>query len=352
MTTKRRGGNTTTKAAPKKYKDFSGAGSHADLKNVVIQTKHLPVEIISVDPEQPRMKLFKLGITPQSIQDHLARKIDLLSDDHPKRAKAFKGIIELAATIKQLGLIHAINVYQTAAAPAARYIVGEGERRYLAHIYLQKPTVLAKIEPHNVDPSAKFLRQMIENLQRDALENWEFISSIQRLDKEYQQKHSKKWSATALAEKLGKSRQYATEILAIARAPGDVIAALTNDSISTLEAAYIISRVDDVAQREHLVGLAKSGATTKELMAEKEQAIGEPATQTANPPAKKTRGRPVTKIALGSTTNIAVVKKIILSVLGEDRFNERFADVDWTSHKKTKNAWSAMLKDIEKDITQ
>jgi len=98
----------------------------------------LPLELIDEDPDQPRTA-GNSGFSPESIA-------------------------ELGATIKTRGVKSPISVREHPKAPG-RYLINHGARRFRASKWAGKTTIPAFLDADYTNDD-----QVIENLQRDALE--------------------------------------------------------------------------------------------------------------------------------------------------------------------------------------
>lgn len=115
--------------------------------------------------------------------------------DQPR--KQFDDIEELAATIKEHGLLQPITVVKK----DDRYMIIAGERRYKAHLHNEAKTIKAYI----VDVSEEEVEELtlIENIQRNDLTDFEIAKHICKLwdSGRYEKKSD-------LATKIGKSDSY------------------------------------------------------------------------------------------------------------------------------------------------
>lgn len=94
-----------------------------------------------------------------------------------------KEIDELADSIQQMGLLEPIVV--APADKAGKYEILTGQRRFLAHRQLKKPTIMAAILSHAVDESMAKAISVTENLVRRELSQKELIDACTSLYKKY-----------------------------------------------------------------------------------------------------------------------------------------------------------------------
>ncbi|EDM22902.1 ParB/RepB/Spo0J family partition protein [Caminibacter mediatlanticus] len=120
---------------------------------------------------------------------------------------------ELAKSIEKNGLLQPINVYQS---PLSDYYIISGHRRVEAHKLLNKKTIKA-IVYKNQDDLKLASKSIVENLQRKDLSLVELALSLKRYKEEF------KKTLEEVAEDIGKSKGYVSQILSILNLPEKVI---------------------------------------------------------------------------------------------------------------------------------
>lgn len=163
-------------------------------------------------------KLKKLGTLADVYQSEkldgtiTAIKIDKIkpSENQPRK-DIMVGIDELAASIDRDGLLSPLIVTRH----EKGYRIIAGERRYHALKKLNKNEAECRIISR--EERDYFRIAIIENLQRENLNPAEEASALKRL------KHQESYSDAELADIIGKSRNYVTEILGIATLPEDLL---------------------------------------------------------------------------------------------------------------------------------
>jgi len=149
--------------------------------------------------------------------------------------KQFDDIEELAATIKEHGLLQPITVLRK----EDKYMIISGERRYKAHIYNDAKTIKAHIV--NVTEEAVEELTLIENIQRNDLTDFETAKHIVKLWESG--RYAKK---SDLAKKIGKSDSYISKAFSSLKLDSEIIDHMESNnkdiSISVLDE---ISRVKD-----------------------------------------------------------------------------------------------------------
>jgi len=169
----------------------------------------LALEAIEFDPEQPRGRMDETALA------------------------------ELAASIEAHGVIQPISVRAHPSA-AGRYIVNFGERRVRAARLARRHTIPAVIEPTH-DP----YKQVIENLQREALSPLDLARFIARREQAGE-------TRAAIARKLGKPRSFISEIAPLAQAPEEVRALCETGRCADVRTLYTLAR----GCRDNAPGLA------------------------------------------------------------------------------------------------
>ena len=164
--------------------------------------QNLPVSAIRPNPNQPRVVFKK------------------------------ESLDELAQSIQTHGLIQPIIVKKD----GSLFTLVAGERRLRAYKSLGKNTIPAIIRDYNSIYSTEIA--LLENLQRENLTVIEEAVAYERVIKKLNLKHSD------LAEKVGKSRSYVTNMLGLLSLPLNVIEALNKGELS-MGHARILSKIDD-----------------------------------------------------------------------------------------------------------
>lgn len=146
----------------------------------------------------------------------------------PRKDFPEEKIKELAQSIKENGLIQPIIVRQS---PVIGYEILAGERRYRASILagLSEVPVIIK----NLSDQDMMLHSIIENLQREDLNPVEEAKSYQSLI-------DKGFTHAEIAEKMGKSRPYITNLVRLLSLPDDILTEVENGRLSQAHARLLI----------------------------------------------------------------------------------------------------------------
>jgi ParB family transcriptional regulator, chromosome partitioning protein len=327
-----RGGISKKKSTVKKTDRFSQPTNALDgvgegivnpvLFDNISVVKEIAVDQISADSRN--RLLTKLNPTDPTRLDK--------SDPAYHLKKAFlDDLQELADSIKEEGVTQPIRIYPQ----GEGYRLIFGERRWLASILAGKKTVPAIVVKRQ--PSNLRMLQTMENLKRKDVLAWERIEAIRDLIKEAEKNGDFKLTqATDLAPLLKIGRTHCYRYFNLLSAPDDVAAAMQRGELTSIRVAAGLAVIKDDEQRR--AAIAK--ALTMEEM------NNEPGEQ--KPKKRKASGRTGpkrTRINLGSTTNTAVIKKIIM-----DNPTHYANEVDWSDLEQVQAAWKTFLSDIESEL--
>ena len=162
--------------------------------------------------------------------------------EQPRRAIDTEALAELAASIKEYGLLSPILVRVTA---GGTYRVVAGERRLRACRLLGLDTIPAIIDSDDSDDRVTLAKQLVENLQRQDLSPLERAQAMVQL----RDRHS--WSVREIARRLGASKSLVQRSLDLLSLPDDLQAALLKGASETKVA--LLARVTDLKLRRELV---------------------------------------------------------------------------------------------------
>ena len=146
----------------------------------------------------------------------------------PRKEFSKEKIQELAQSIKENGLIQPIIVRQS---PVIGYEILAGERRYRASIEAglsEIPVIIKKLSDQDM-----MVHSIIENLQREDLNPIEEAKAYQSLiDKGY--------THADIAEKMGKSRPYITNLVRLLTLPDFILKDVETGKLSQAHARLLI----------------------------------------------------------------------------------------------------------------
>ena len=151
----------------------------------------------------------------------------------PRKEFLEEKIQELAQSIKENGLIQPIIVRKS---PVLGYEILAGERRYRASIAagLSEVSVIVK----QLSDQDMMLHSIIENLQRENLNPIEEA-------KAYQSLIDKGFTHTEIAEKMGKSRPYITNLVRLLGLPKHILTEVESGRLSQAHARLLIQLSSD-----------------------------------------------------------------------------------------------------------
>ena len=151
----------------------------------------------------------------------------------PRKEFSEEKIQELAQSIKENGLIQPIIVRKS---PVLGYEILAGERRYRASIdagLSEVPVIVKQLSDQDM-----MLHSIIENLQRENLNPIEEA-------KAYQSLIDKGFTHTEIAEKMGKSRPYITNLVRLLGLPKHILTEVESGKLSQAHARLLIQLSSD-----------------------------------------------------------------------------------------------------------
>ena len=151
----------------------------------------------------------------------------------PRKEFSEEKIQELAQSIKENGLIQPIIVRKS---PVLGYEILAGERRYRASIAAglsEVPVIVKQLSDQDM-----MLHSIIENLQRENLNPIEEA-------KAYQSLIDKSFTHSEIAEKMGKSRPYITNLVRLLGLPKHILTEVESGRLSQAHARLLIQLSSD-----------------------------------------------------------------------------------------------------------
>jgi ParB family chromosome partitioning protein len=162
----------------------------------------------------------------------------------PRQFFAKDKIEELAASIKEHGLLEPIVVRRVPGQDKLEIIAGERRWRASQKAGLREVLVIVK----DVSPKAAFELALIENVQREDLNPVELAEALDRLVKEHH------YTQETLAERLGKDRTTVSNSLRLLKLPASVRAKVISGELSEGHARALLgvpdaSKIEDLADK-------------------------------------------------------------------------------------------------------
>ena len=162
----------------------------------------------------------------------------------PRQFFAKDKIEELAASIKEHGLLEPIVVRRVPGQDKFEIIAGERRWRASQTAGLREALVVVK----DVSPKAAFELALIENVQREDLNAVELAEALDRLVREHH------YTQETLAERLGKDRTTVANSLRLLKLPATVRARVISGALSEGHARALLgapdpSKIEELAEK-------------------------------------------------------------------------------------------------------
>jgi len=148
-------------------------------------------------------------------------------------------IAGLAASIQNQGLLQPVVLRKK----GGRYEIISGERRFRAHKHLKRDSVPCIVKTQVSDKEMLELA-LVENIQREELNEIEKAAAYQKLISEFEYTHE------ALAKQVGKSRTVITNSLRLLNLPDEIQQMVRKNEISSGHARAILSLETEAQQLE------------------------------------------------------------------------------------------------------
>lgn len=180
--------------------------------------------------------------------------IDLISPnpDQPRRSFSDEGLEELAASIRELGIIQPLSLRD---APDGKYQIIAGERRWRAAQLAGLITVPAYVR--TASDSEVTEMALIENIQREDLNAIEIALAFKKLLDTYDLTQER------LSERVGKSRSVITNHLRLLKLPAEIQIALRDRRIDMGHARALLSIDDAKLQLKIFKQILKEGLSVR-----------------------------------------------------------------------------------------
>ena len=162
--------------------------------------------------------------------------------EQPRRAFETERLAELAASIKEFGVLSPILVRVTA---GGTYRVVAGERRLRACRLLGLDTIPAIIDSDDSENQSILAKQLVENIQREDLSPLEKGHAMAQL----RDKHA--LSVRDISKRLGVSKSAVQRTLDLLNLPEDLKQALANGAAESK--ILLLAQVEDLTVRKELL---------------------------------------------------------------------------------------------------
>ncbi len=175
----------------------------------------------------------------------LALRLDAIrpDPDQPRQTFSDESLQELANSIAQDGVIQPIEVTEIA---PEQYLIVHGERRWRAAQLAGLETIPAVVRRRDYDVVTRFVRQMVENIQREDLNDVDRAAALLRLRDLMQEElntavadnistdepWSKKVTWAKVGKRLGYSRQRIHQLIQLLKLPDEIKTAVREGTLS------------------------------------------------------------------------------------------------------------------------
>lgn len=199
--------------------------------------------------------------------------------DQPRREFDDESLEELAASIREIGIVQPISLRQQ---PNGSYQIIAGERRYRAALLAGLATIPAYIR--TVEDEAAMEMALIENIQREDLNAIEIALSFKKLIEQYN------LTQEQLSERVGKKRTTVANYLRLLKLPAEVQIGLRDKTIDMGHARALLSVENATVQLELYKAIVAEGLSVRkveELARAMAQAPAKAATKVARSSAQR-----------------------------------------------------------------
>jgi ParB/RepB/Spo0J family partition protein len=277
--------------------------------------ERITLDSVRPDPDNPR----NLKLTWEELKSGLAEiergEIDAAARTH--RTKIFESIASKANSFKKFGQLQPIIVYR---GDRGLLRIVDGEMRYWAARLCGWTEVDAKVRP--TKPTYLRSEQYAANVLRDDLNLAQQLNNLELMVDEVREAGGPVKSLNELAALMNRPRTTVQHWWAILReANEDVKAAIRDERVTSLDAAYTAAQEPDAGRRAAL------------LAGHALPARGAPVRTTR-------RGRKQTSVQLGRATDLEIVRQLIETVAPDTSLGE----VDWADAKSVQSAWQKFIK--------
>ncbi|RMH21455.1 MAG: ParB/RepB/Spo0J family partition protein [Gemmatimonadetes bacterium] len=187
---------------------------------------------------------------------HLPLKAIVPNPAQPRRTFAAEELAELAASIRENGLLQPLLVRPVAAAPG-RYELVAGERRLRAVTSLGWDEVPAMVR--EVPDDVLLVLALVENLQREQLSPLEEAEGYRVLQEEHG------LTQEDIARSVGKDRSTVANMLRLLKLPPSVRRMLDSGDLSTGHARALLALDDGVRAGELARAAVREGLSVREV---------------------------------------------------------------------------------------
>jgi ParB/RepB/Spo0J family partition protein len=277
--------------------------------------ERVSLESVRPDPDNPRNLKLSWEDLRNGIADLEADRIE--AGERTTRTRNLESIATKADSFKKIGQLQPIIVYRD---DRGLLRIVDGEMRYWAARLCGWTELDAKVRAKK--PTYLRLEQYAANVLRDDLNLGQQLNNLELMLDEAREGGEPVKSLSELASLMNRPRTTVQQWWAILRDTNeDVKAAIREDQITSLDAAYTAAQEPDAGRRAALLSghaLPARGAPAK----------------------AGRRGRKLSGVQLGKTKDLEIVRQLIETVGGDVPLGE----VDWADAKSVQLAWYKFMK--------
>jgi len=230
-----------------------------------VSEKVLGTQEVTISPPEPKVEQAGNQLQELAIDQ-------VVPNPHqPRKVIDPEAIRDLAASIESEGLLQPIVVRPT----DKGYELIAGERRWRAHQYLEKPTILARLLDASDLSSASL--SLIENLQREELNPVEEALGYQSLVSDFN------LTQAEVAGRMGKSRTHITNLMRLLQLDGELKRLLADGELSVGHAKVLLSIEDP----KHRLSIGQQAVLEGWTVRQTEDALSRGLVQTGAPLQRK-----------------------------------------------------------------
>ena len=176
-----------------------------------------------------------------------------VNPNQPRTEFDEEALNELAASIKQLGIIQPITVRKIS---DKKFEIISGERRFRAAKRADLKSIIAFIREANDEEMLQMA--LVENIQREDLNAIEISVTYERLMDECN------FTQDELSEKVGKKRSTITNYLRLLKLPPEVQSGVSNNQIGMGHAKALVNIKDDQVQLDTFYKIVSEGLSVRD----------------------------------------------------------------------------------------
>lgn len=174
--------------------------------------------------------------------------------DQPRRAFDEEALEELAASIRQIGVIQPITLRQI---DGDSYQIIAGERRYRASLLAELTSIPAYIK--TAEDETVMEMALVENIQREDLNSIEIALAYQNLIESYN------LTQEQLSERVGKKRTTIANYLRLLKLPAEIQMGIRDKKIDMAHARTLVTLDDPAAQLEVYELIQEEGLSVRKV---------------------------------------------------------------------------------------